>query len=136
MLTSLRSHLPWLVVLLLIAAPGCSGEEGPARYRVSGTITHRGEPVPVGVIQFMPDSSQGNNGPAGFADIKDGKFDTELAGKGTIGGPHLVMVDAFSGKNINLDVSPNGDTLVAGYQKRVTLEMAAETKLDLELTEK
>ena len=46
------------------------------------------------------------------------------------------MVDAFSGKNINLDVSPNGDTLVAGYQKRVTLEMAAETKLDLELTEK
>lgn len=136
MLTSLRSPLAWLALLLFAAVPGCSSEEGPARYHVSGTVTHRGQPVPVGVIQFMPDSSQGNSGPPGFADIKDGKFDTKLSGKGAIGGPHLVMVDAFNGKNINPDVNPNGDVLVAAYHKRVTLESEAETQLELELTER
>ena len=134
MLTSLRMRFGCLIVLLFVTAMGCSSEEGPPRYRVSGTVTFRGEPVPVGVIQFTPDSSQGNSGPPGFADIKDGKFDTELSGKGAIGGPHLIMVDAFNGKNINPDFNPNGDTLVSAYQKRVALETAAETQLDLELT--
>lgn len=136
MLTSCRSPLSWFVLLLFSVAPGCSSEDGPARYRVSGTVTFRGEPVPVGVIQFTPDSSQGNNGPPGFADIKDGKFDTELSGQGTIGGPHLVMVDAFSGKNISPEANPNGDVLVSAYRKSVTLEAGAETQLDLELTER
>jgi len=136
MLTSFRVDLALFAVLLFATVAGCGGDDGPPRYRVSGTVTHRGEPVPVGVIQFTPDGSQGNNGPPGFAEIKDGKFDTEISGKGAIGGPHLIMVDAFNGKNINPDFNPNGDTLVSAYQKRVELKQDTETRLELELTAK
>ena len=62
-------------VLLVVLLLGCSGEDGPQRYRVSGTVTFKGAPVPIGVIQFPPDATQGNSGPPAFADIKDGKYD-------------------------------------------------------------
>lgn len=120
--------------LLFPLAVGCSSEEGPPRYRVSGEVTFKGTPVPIGVIQFMPDTSQGNSGPPGFAEIKEGQFDTKLSGKGIIGGPHIVSIDAFNGKNIDPDMKPNGDPLVSGYQKRFALEKEADTELTIELT--
>lgn len=134
MLTTCRFPFICLMAACCAIASGCAKEEGPQRYRVSGTVTHRGNHVPIGVIQFRPDASQGNSGPPGFADIKDGVFDTDLSGKGTIGGPHLITIDAFTGQNINPDVRPNGDPLVSGYQKRVTLEKESETVLVFELT--
>ncbi|MEX0792526.1 MAG: hypothetical protein WD045_05285 [Pirellulaceae bacterium] len=99
-------------------------------------MTFQGDPVPIGVLQLMPDSRQGNSGPPGFADIKDGQFDTRTSGKGTVGGPHLVTIEAFSGKNIDPDVKPSGDVLVSGFQKRFTLKKDSDTELEIELTAK
>jgi len=124
---------PILLVALLL---GCSGDTGPQRYRVSGTVTHQGTPVPIGTIQFTPDASQGNSGPPAFSDIKDGKYDTDVTGKGFIGGPHIVAVDAFSGQNIDPALLPSGKPLLLGYQKAFDLPKNQDVTLDLELTAK
>src|SRR5262245_56252175 len=47
---------------------------------VSGNITFDGKPVPAGKVYILPDGSKGNSGVSGFADIKDGKYNTKLPG--------------------------------------------------------
>ena len=128
-----RSLWPLLLAVLLF---GCSGETGPQRYRVSGSVTHKGAPVPIGVIQFTPDATKGNSGPPAFADIKDGKYDTQVSGKGFIGGPQIVAIDAFSGKNVDPDLLPSGEPIMVGYQKAFDLPKDQDVTLDIELTEK
>jgi hypothetical protein len=72
---------------------GCGGgNAGPTLYQLSGTVTFAGKPVPAGTILFEPDVAKGNRGPAGFATIRDGKFDTREGGKGTVGGPHTARI--------------------------------------------
>lgn len=69
---------------------GCGGQRG---YRVSGKVTFQGKPVPAGKILFSPDATKGNTGPTGYADIKDGEYDTALpGGKGVVGGPMIVEI--------------------------------------------
>lgn len=79
---------------------GCA-EDGPPRYDVSGMVSFNGEPVPRGTIVFEPDTKKGNKGPQGFADIKDGHFNTADGGKGTVGGPHIARIAGFDGKPQN-----------------------------------
>ena len=38
---------------------------------------------------------QGNSGPQGYADIKEGKFDTSQGGKGCTGGVVVVRIEGF-----------------------------------------
>ena len=85
-----------LTLLACLAVAGCggSGDSGPPRYILTGTVTFKGQPVPKGFIQFTPDASKGNSGPASGAPIVDGKFTTE---RGTIGGPHRVQVTGMDG---------------------------------------
>lgn len=80
-----------LVSLALVFA-GCGGETGPKRYHVSGNVTFNGTPVPYGSIQFQPDLSKGNSGPAGYATILNGKYSTADGGKGMVAGPHQVII--------------------------------------------
>lgn len=136
MLISFRLPVGLLCLALITTVAGCYGQEGPPRQRVSGTVTYRGQPVPIGVIQFAPDGSQGNIGAPGFAEIKDGAFDTDLSGKGVIGGPHILTIEAFSGKDADPDLRPNGTPLVTGYQKKLELETDTESVVDLELSKK
>ncbi|HVJ86974.1 MAG TPA: hypothetical protein VM452_15075 [Caulifigura sp.] len=89
-----RSKRAMLLAVLALAASGCSTEAaGPERFPVAGTVTFNGQPVPFGDIQFIPDTKKGNNGPAGFATITDGKFDTATKGRGVVGGPHEVVIN-------------------------------------------
>jgi len=84
-----------VLALLCCVALGCSGGSGS---RVSGEGTFNGQPVPVGKIYFTPDSSKGNSGAPGFADIKDGKYDTAATGgQGTAGGPTVVKIEGSDG---------------------------------------
>jgi hypothetical protein len=44
----------------------------------------------------MPDESKGNTGATGYADIKDGAYDTSApGGRGVIGGPMIVTIDGL-----------------------------------------
>jgi hypothetical protein len=81
-----------------LLSAGCGSSDhaaAPSRYRVSGKVTFNGQPVPAGTIYF--ETSQG---PAGFAVISKGKFDTKK-GKGVIGGPHKVLIEGFDGQGAN-----------------------------------
>lgn len=67
----------FLPALACLFALGCGGDKG---YRVSGKVTFQGKPVPTGKVYFIPNGSKGNSGATGFADIKDGQYDTGAAG--------------------------------------------------------
>jgi hypothetical protein len=76
---------------LSIACFGC--QKGEKLYRVAGTVTHDGKPIPKGLIFFDP---QGD-GPSGFANIVAGKYDTTEQGGGIRGGSYNVRVNGFNG---------------------------------------
>jgi hypothetical protein len=105
-----RNLLPAIISLVML---GC-GTDGPQRYRLQGTITYDGKPVPAGTIIFEPDSSQNNDGPQGLATIHDGVFDSARGGKGTVGGPHRVTILGCDGTSIS-ETSPQGKPLFEPY---------------------
>lgn len=79
--------------LLGFLALGCGGDKGN---RVSGKVTYKGQPVPAGRIYFMPDTKKGNKGPTGFAEIKNGAYDTaEPGGHGAVAGAMIVKIEGY-----------------------------------------
>lgn len=83
-----------LPALLCCLAAGCGGDGGGNH--VSGKVTFKGQPVPAGKIYFTPDSAKGNSGPQGYADIKDGEYDTSASGGHGVGsGPMTVSIEGF-----------------------------------------
>jgi hypothetical protein len=107
------------VVFAAAVALGCS-DDGPKRHRLSGAVKYAGEPIPFGDVVFTPDGSKKNSGPQGFANIRDGKYDTSAdGGKGIGGGPTVVRVTGFSGPGgkllceveLRMDLPADGGTL-------------------------
>lgn len=120
-----RAAAMWIGVVLVVSGSialltGCSGgASGPQRYEVSGSAQFDGKPIPAGQIVFEPDSTKGNSGPQGFAEIHDGKYDTRKEGRGTIGGPHRVRINGYDG--ISQDEMHPAKTLFPEYQTTVDL---------------
>jgi len=95
---------------------------------VSGKVTFHGKPIPLGKIYFIPDGSKGNTGAAGYADIKDGEYDTKgQGGKGMIGGPMLVRIEGVDGVKID-EERPNGNPLFPAYETQVDMPKSSTTK--------
>jgi hypothetical protein len=118
-----------LLIPLAVVLAGCGGEKS---YHLSGTVSFQGKPVPAGHIVFEPDASAGNSGPAAFAKIKDGHYDTRiLDGRGTVGGPHLVLIHGRDG--IPRGELLNGLPLFRDYNTKVDLPKA-NGKQDFEVT--
>src|SRR3954451_11794285 len=115
----------WLLALVVITA--CSQEE--KLYRVSGNVTFAGKPIPKGLIFFDP---QGE-GPQGFANIENGKYDTSLPGKGKgiRGGAYDIRVNGFTG--IEKNEAPFGDALFPEYTGKKELPQEDST-FDLDIT--
>ncbi len=84
--------LPLLAGLLMAA--GCGGDKAPSKFDVSGAVTYRGAPVPLGYIIFTPDLAKGNDGPAIQMPVVNGRYKT-LPGLGTIGGPHVAIISGY-----------------------------------------
>lgn len=61
-------------------------------YSCDANVESQGPTGREGLMPLVPDASKGNRGPAGFATIRDGKFDTRIDGRGTVGGPHRVEI--------------------------------------------
>jgi hypothetical protein len=114
--------LAWFTIALTVA--GCAAR-GPQRWDLSGQVTYNGKPLPAGVILFDPDVTRGNDGPGGFANVKDGTYDTRKEGRGVIGGPHLVRIQGFDGKpGAEL---PLGNVIFAEYTIAADLPRQAGT---------
>ena len=95
-----RTTILFVFALASCLLMGCSG--GSTTFDVKGTVTFDGKPVPAGRIDFFPDATQGNEGPQGFAIIKNGVFDTsQPGGQGHSGGAMLIKVEGFDGKSDN-----------------------------------
>ncbi|MBN9120162.1 MAG: hypothetical protein J0I06_13530 [Planctomycetes bacterium] len=90
--TSRAARLVLLLPVFLCAL--CAGCGGGNVYRVSGKVTFQGKPVPAGKIYFIPDGSKGNTGPTGYADIKNGEYDTGApGGSHAPAGPVIIAVE-------------------------------------------
>jgi hypothetical protein len=63
-----------LAALALVWLAGC--DSAPKKYKVSGTVKYKGEPVKSGLIQFRPD--KGGQGTGGA--IVDGKYEIPAEG--------------------------------------------------------
>lgn len=124
-----RDPVPWracLVIVVAVLAAGCS-RSGPDRFRVSGTVTHAGQPVALGRIVFEPDASRGNSGPQGFAPIENGRYDTATPNcKGSVGGPMIVMIDGLKLGGGD-DVAASGMLLFPTHQERVDMPRSGTT---------
>jgi hypothetical protein len=105
----------------LLAVGGCGRQsDGPVRYDVSGTVSYDGQPVPAGFITFAPDDAQGNSGPGGGAPINAGHYRTP-AGKGVVGGPHLIRIVGYDGVAVNVEGEslPDGKPLFPPFETTV-----------------
>lgn len=126
---SVRLPLAGGLIALAVLSAGCG--RGERLYHISGTVTFAGKPVPKGTIVFEPDTSRGNQGAAGFAQIADGRFDTRVGdGKGTVGGPHLVRILGLDG--VPRGELVNGSPLFPEYHTTADLPMQ-DTTLDFQV---
>lgn len=117
-MSAIQRGMAVAVGLALAALAGC-GDSGPRTYRVSGSVTLDGQPIPYGEVLFTPDATKKNSGPQGIAEIHDGKYDTGASGgKGVAGGPTVIRVNGMSG--------PGGKTLCE-YELKVDLPTANTT---------
>jgi hypothetical protein len=109
---------------------GCGGN-----YQVSGKVTYKGKPVPVGSVYFMPD--EGRKGRSANAPIKDGKYSTP-PGEGVAGGTMVMQVVGFDGKPFKTqegDVAASGKRMFPAYVTKVNLPYR-DNVLDIEVPDK
>jgi hypothetical protein len=78
------------IVAIALAIVGCGGSV--SRIEISGSASFGGKPIPGGRIYFTPDTKKGNQGPQGFAEIKEGRFDTRDDGRGAVSGAMIVQI--------------------------------------------
>ena len=79
-----------LMAGLLVVTVGCSEDDGVGvRYPVSGTITYKGEPVPRGTVNFLPEAGTEIR-PASGEIQPDGsyKLTTQTPGDGAMAGKY------------------------------------------------
>jgi len=113
----------------LLAAGGCGGGggDGPARFGVFGRARLQYQPGAFGRIVFDPDTAAGNKGPQGFAEIRDGRYDTRT-GRGIVGGAHVVRISGF-GKDPKTGNEDNPvPALFPDYQTKVELPKQESTQ--------
>jgi hypothetical protein len=83
-------RVSWAAPLLVVIVAGCGG--GPALVAVSGTLTHKGKPVPNAVIHFSPE----NGRPSSGITDEEGHFTLQFdpGHEGTLIGKQIVSVRA------------------------------------------
>jgi hypothetical protein len=123
-------------VLMCCLVLGCGAGN---TYRVSGKVTFKGQPVPSGKIYFFPDGSKNNTGPTGYANIKDGQYDTsDSGGRGAAGGPVIIAVEGIDPSGPPAKGDSSGEVtakvLFARYEIAADLPKSASTK-DIEVPE-
>ena len=124
------SYLVLPLAILLAALVGC-GETGT---HVSGKVTFKGQPVPQGRVYIVPDSTSGNSGAPGYADIKNGTYDTAAeGGKAATPGAVVLRVDGYDPTPPpNAGPEVTSTRLFTGYEQKTDLPESASVK-DIEV---
>lgn len=116
--------------MMLLTFVGCAESDSP-RFNLSGKISYRGQPIPLGTITFLPVNQPDLSGPPAYALIKDGQFSTAGDGLGHFGGETDLMVAGYDGIPTS-DEAPMGTPLFSAKSLRRDLEKA-NSQLDIEL---
>jgi len=100
MMASRSSHPPCSIVILaaglaLVSVSGCQKSNGLTP--VTGRVTWKGSPVPMGNVSIEPDASQGNKGPQCRSSIIQGVF-TSRPEFGAVSGPVIVDVEGLENR--------------------------------------
>src|SRR5436190_882704 len=99
-----------LLVALGVVSSGC-GQAKREVANLSGKVIFKGQPVPAGFINFMPDVVGGNRGEVKAFEIKDGVYDTAQGpSPGIYPGPNKIMISGFNGKP-KMPLWPNGEQI-------------------------
>jgi len=123
-------HSVSLCILATMALTGCGKTAEPTSYHVSGLVTFGGQPIPYGGIQFIPDETKGNIGPGGYATILNGKYSTQITGKGIIGGPYQILITGMKRaptEEKDPDLATAGMILFEEYRTTAELPKASTT---------
>jgi hypothetical protein len=119
-----------LLMIVLVGLVGCGGSDGPKRYSLSGNVTYNGSPVPTGTVSFDPVDGQFGGG---FAPIENGKYDTNVNGRGHLGGNHVVTITGTDGTPVDPNDADKGmRQLFPPYETTVDLGKRAST-MDFEV---
>src|SRR5262245_49265328 len=113
------------VLTACLLAVGC-GTSGSGTAHLSGKVTFNGQPLPAGRVVFLPDTAKGNSGPGGFAEIRDGAYDTRKNGAPPPGGALIVRIEGFDGKTTPGTLL--GQPLFLNYETRVEAPRADGTQ--------
>ncbi len=107
------------MALMVLGILGCGPKSGVERHDLSGTVTFKGNPVPVGMVSFEP-IEKGVGG--GFAPIRNGEFDTADGGRGALSGTTAVRITGFDGIKdpSNPDAPPKA--LFPAYETTIDLD--------------
>lgn len=81
-----------IVVATLALATGVGCQKSNGLTPVTGRVTWKGNPVPMGNVYIEPDASQGNTGPQCRSSIINGAF-TSRPEFGSVSGPVIVDVE-------------------------------------------
>jgi hypothetical protein len=120
--------------LLVFGSLVCAGCGGPVRYHVSGQVTYDGQPLPAGVLYLDPDVTRRNDGPQGYAIIKDGSYSTSAAGgRGVVGGAYVARIEGFDGRPGQ--ELPLGKPLFTDFRQSLDLP-AADVRQDFSVPRK
>lgn len=131
----MKKSLPFALLALVALTLGCADS---GRYRVSGRVTFDGQPVPVGMVTFLPIGPSDRERSAGFCQIKAGQFDSR-AGRSPMEGRHRVLISGFDGVAYTseigglLDDNPEGRPLFPLYAVEVEIPKAQGTVLDFDV---
>jgi hypothetical protein len=91
----------WVVAGLLAAAAGCGPGDAGGKVQVAGKVTFKGQPVALGRVYFDADQKKNPGGQSGYADIKDGRYDTAAEGKAPSAGAVNVRVEGLTPPGAN-----------------------------------
>jgi hypothetical protein len=126
----------FVMLSALCTLAACSPGNGLTMGRVSGLVTYKGEPVEMGEVLFVPDSSQGNKGvPSMGAIQKDGSYvmSTQEPGDGVIAGFHKVGIRVLDPTPVskNEEPAPDANAVDAQYgmKARVLQKKAQALKM-------
>lgn len=109
----------WTTAIMFFAISlglGCEQSDGPAKYTVSGMVSHASKPVAVGDIKFEPLEGTVNKNTIAMAYIRDGQYRVEI-----VGGPHRIAVRDLSG---SIEDSPTKPQFHMEYYTQAELPAA------------
>jgi hypothetical protein len=115
------------VATILLALTGCT--DHPALAPVSGRVTLDGQPLPRGMVQFVPVAEAAREAPTAVGEIgADGTYELKTGDRaGALVGKHRVRIEARAVPKNEADTLP-ASLIPDRFQSEATSELTVDVK--------